>query len=1018
METALIVYTQGTETPYVMDLYLNETISLQYSFTDIKDLKAKATYSRTFRIPATDNNSKIFGFIENNTFQFSSFNPKRKLNAIITVDTLPVMEGNIQWKASYTQQGKISEYEIVFFGNVIDFFKNIVDADFKNYIGVELNNDYNFIVNYLGALDILNGTIGGGNVDLALTDRGDSWVGNVSVTEGTSIYTTTKANIIKAGNLTPMVKTKYIFDKIMSLSGFELNSGDSATLINELNELYIPFTSEENGFQQIGNTQAAQFVLENGIDGITFDGSDFTSLLLPSGNTIYYYEIPNLTEVTDPLNYVVNNLFTAPFSGRYKIKTNINIEQNADGIGGCQLAFLIQDTNGDYRLSPIQTSGTLFINWTSGTSFPQYQSINCGIGADWDSDVYLNAGETVRPILFDINPNPINVTLTLRDASSQTTYPNDLPSTFFCDYVSKPILGNAVDWVANAPVMKCTEFMSAIFKMFNLVVIPDKFNSKLLSFIPLNEFLQSGDFKDWSNKIDISKDIVLTPTTDYQAQINTWTYKKSEDYLNNLYNTQGNRVYGRLELIDAENDFAVENQQIEVEFGSTPLALIPNTNYPIAKFVNDKNEYTNPTPRILYRTSDTMTIHILDDDTNTIDTNFVLPMFSHYQNVTPTISSNDYNFGQETPLHRVTSIPYKTLYQRYWNDYIENIYAPDARIMEAFFALEFADVYNFRYNDKIFIKDSYWRILEIKDYVVGMQESVQVKLIKIVSTSAPCNLTIDSITNTFYVLFMDAEGELTGGNQTCCEFYGYNWNEEQGKCYPVRQDGGGRKSTTSDIKELVKDVNVDTSKLLQIPNNLVFPTNSRSIVGGTNNNLNDNNDNSLIVGENNYVAPDLGAVTVVGSNANVINKGMTIGGNGSYRGEIQSGIVHLYGIGNFTNNTTYIDLLIEGATSYNIPTNTIWVLKVLLSGMQNTGADGTITGEYNLHIINRSTTVLFINATTIDETFNNFTGYLVWDVVISGETFYPRVKLVGSSTYPENNIKLTALTTFTQYHYE
>jgi hypothetical protein len=86
--------------------------------------------------------------------------------------------------------------------------------------------------------------------------------------------------------------------------------------------------------------------------------------------------------------------------------------------------------------------------------------------------------------------------------------------------------------------------------------------------------------------------------------------------------------------------------------------------------------------------------------------------------------------------------------------------------------------------------------------------------------------------------------------------------------------------------------------------------------------------------------------------------------------------------------------------------------------MQNTGADGTITGEYNLHIVNRSTTVLFINATTIDETFNNFTGYLVWDVVISGETFYPRVKLVGSATYPENNIKLTALTTFTQYHYE
>ncbi len=111
METALIVYTQGTEVPYVMDLYLNETISLQYSFSDIKELKANASYSRSFRIPATDNNSQIFGFIENNTYQFSSFNPKRKLQAIITVDTLPIMEGNIQWKASYTLYSQKRNWE-------------------------------------------------------------------------------------------------------------------------------------------------------------------------------------------------------------------------------------------------------------------------------------------------------------------------------------------------------------------------------------------------------------------------------------------------------------------------------------------------------------------------------------------------------------------------------------------------------------------------------------------------------------------------------------------------------------------------------------------------------------------------------------------------------------------------------------------------------------------------------------------------------------------------------------------
>ena len=152
----------------------------------------------------------------------------------------------------------------------------------------------------------------------------------------------------------------------------------------------------------------------------------------------------------------------------------------------------------------------------------------------------------------------------------------------------------------------------------------------------------------------------------------------------------------------------------------------------------------------------------------------------------------------------------------------------------------------------------------------------------------------------------------------------------------------------------------------------------------------------------------------------MLNKDITIGGNGGYRGEVQSGIIHLIGKGDFTNNTTYINLQIGGVDSYVMPDDTMWIVKILLSGMQHDGTsmDGTISGEYNLHMINNAGIITFVNVTTIDETFNNMNGRLDWDVVISGTTFYPRVKLVGSATYPENNIKFSALTTFTQYHYE
>ena len=1008
METALIVYTQGDETPYVMDLYLNETISLQYSFTDIKDLKAKATYSRTFRIPATDNNSKIFGFIENNTFQFSSFNPKRKLNAIITVDTLPVMEGNIQWKASYTQQGKISEYEIVFFGNVIDFFKNIGDADFKNYIAVQLQNEYDFIVNYQNVGYCNSGIIGDNLLRFGLTDRGNNWVGIVNTPGTRSIYSNSVSNVIKAGELTPFVNAFYIFSKICQLSGFEVDYGGS-DWVNELSGSFIPFTSENNNCQTLGNTETSKFKLQ--ATSGTFDFTSFTTQSI--GGVSQYLYSPSMSIVTDQGGNTSGNVFTAPFNGNYLISFSANLSVDADLFDWEMTTRLVKTDLASnktfigsftpfYWLIP-NSEGTEFLSEAASTTF---------IGTTVTQQVFLEAGETIEPFIFDTESN-VNSYGATRTLTIQQV-------TFKCEQLSKPLYGNTIDWVSNAPIIKCSDFMNAIFKAFNLVVIPNEFNAKKLSILPLQEYLTQGTQKDWSNKIDISKDIVLTPTTDFQANVNTWTYKKSDDYLNNLYNNQGDRVYGRLQLLDPQNDFATDEMKIELEFGSTPLALIQGTDYPIPKFINSSVEYVNPTPRILYQCyGQTLPIHFLNDDTMTIDTDFQLPMFHHYEYYNGGLSTKDWNFGQETPLHPVDSIPYKTLYARYYNDYIENIYAPDARIMTAFFALEFADIYDFKYNDEIFIKDSYWRILQIKDYVVGMQESVQVQLMKLVNVTPDCLLHPVAIDTNGQVQFYDANNDPAAATEICCENYGYTWDGTA--CYAFIRDGGTTKpqDTTGTGKPTG---NVDKDPLANFVNgetNIVTPGNNTSFISGIKNYLGDNNDVSLVVGKNLIVANNLGGdIVALGSNANIINKGMTIGGAGSYNGQTQSGIVHLFGSGNFTNNTTYIDLKIEGVDNYNIPTNTIWVLKILLSGMQNTGADGTITGEYNLHIINRSTTVLFINATTIDETFNNFTGYLVWDVVISGETFYPRVKLVGSSTYPENNIKLTALTTFTQYHYE
>ncbi len=245
MQTALILYTQDNQTPVLVDLYENENISLNYSFNDIKELTPKGNYSRTFRIPFTPTNASIFGFIQENTFQFSGFNPKRKINASITVDTIPIIEGYVQFKAAYTSNGEVSDLEIVFFGNTVDFFKTIGDADFKNYIGAELQNNFDLVLTY----DNLATFNGSNKVYLGLADRGQNWVGQLNEAGTRSIYSTDQSIVPTIGELTPFVSARYIFNKIFALSGFEFNDVDSATLVEQLDQMWIPWSGEAGYIQ-------------------------------------------------------------------------------------------------------------------------------------------------------------------------------------------------------------------------------------------------------------------------------------------------------------------------------------------------------------------------------------------------------------------------------------------------------------------------------------------------------------------------------------------------------------------------------------------------------------------------------------------------------------------------------------------------------------------------------------------------------------------------------------------------
>ena len=103
---------------------------------------------------------------------------------------------------------------------------------------------------------------------------------------------------------------------------------------------------------------------------------------------------------------------------------------------------------------------------------------------------------------------------------------------------------------------------------------------------------------------------------------------------------------------------------------------------------------------------------------------------SLYWNVNPPLAPELAVFNYNT----ATVANINSLFYTYWNNFINQIYNTNARIMECYLNLNEVDIFNFKFNDEIFIKDTYWRILNISNYQVGSQASTKVTLLKSLDT--------------------------------------------------------------------------------------------------------------------------------------------------------------------------------------------------------------------------------------------------------------------------------------------
>ena len=110
--------------------------------------------------------------------------------------------------------------------------------------------------------------------------------------------------------------------------------------------------------------------------------------------------------------------------------------------------------------------------------------------------------------------------------------------------------------------------------------------------------------------------------------------------------------------------------------------------------------------------------------------------------------------------------------------WVNELYSSDARIVTAYFRLTASEIATFKFSDKIFIKDTYFRILSISNYDPTTENIVQVRLVKILGAIRDCTYIPVSADKNGQISFSTPTGStVTSSSRECCERYGYVFDD-------------------------------------------------------------------------------------------------------------------------------------------------------------------------------------------------------------------------------------------------
>ena len=694
-----------------VDLMEEELISLTQVIQDVNDIEKIFTdYSRTFNLPASKTNNKIFKHWYNP--DIDGFDSSVFCSARIELNHLHFRFGKIQLNEVAMKFGEPSMYKVTFFGNTTEF-KNAINEDelsdlvwlneFNHSATVTnvkdgLENGLNFTVDSVAYNDAIIYPLIAHSQSYIYDDTGNTNNGLNISTQSTHH----QQRGVVTEDLKPAVTVKNIIKAIEQQYNITFKTGeffDSAAMTN----LYLWLHREK------GKMATAGTWIGNS-DAYTCSGANCTELTDPSRSTGYFNTTTGILFWQPKL---VNPQFTVT-----KDETTLTLQITpSGGFTTVEYSLEILRANNWESFAKVENqSGTssvvLKIGGADGFDVDSIYNFS-PTGTNWvgrlitESSIQFQATFTLQRD-FDIINNSTSVV-------TQTSY----SATFTSNSSTLSPQDKLIVITEQMPKLKIKDFLNGLFRQFNLTAYVD-FNNKIVV-KTLDNYYAGGDTQDITQFVKTDEhtvcDVIPFSEVDFE-------YSEPKSILAEQFQLVNNQKYGELNYVTDVSKKSI--YQIKLPFEHMLFERLQDktsgalTTVQVGSFLNTELSPEIGQPLLfygIYQNNVATSINFLDSTrpetygalcptgTKYILDDYWIPSACNELGTSSTPPTYNLNFGSEINTYTLTDYGgnNNSLFQLYYQNYITRVFNKKTRIFKFSAVLPLKVLLNLTLDDLIVV---------------------------------------------------------------------------------------------------------------------------------------------------------------------------------------------------------------------------------------------------------------------------------------------------------------------------